>query len=248
MTRIKDMCIDTLLSVRHEMNPQRRTNVFELFGFDFLLDEDCRVWLIECNTNPYLGTPCAYMKQMLPQMMNDLFKICVDPVFAPRTVPDASRENNFELIYKETFDALGPPVNKRRPFHLDLCYPIPTLKPFIGKTNLHLRRIEVKETLIKKEALEDPRYLEHASSGHHIVGETRSRSIWSHPARKSLTRFKKKQTGSGEPSIERQASTGHRRNTLVEVGQALINRRNSHKSFGDKIPELDEEDKDSDLS
>jgi len=181
MPRIKDMCIDTLLSVRNEMNPQRRTNVFELFGFDFLLDEDCRVWLIECNTNPYLGTPCAYMKQMLPQMMNDLFKICVDPVFAPRTVPDATRENNFELIYKENFDALGPPVNKRRSFQLDLCYPIPHLKPFIGKTKPHIRRIEVKESLIKKETLEDPRSLENEISSHNSSKETRSRSIGSHP-------------------------------------------------------------------
>ena len=89
LPRIKDICIDTFLSVRHEMNPNRRQNVFELFGFDFLLDEDFRLWLIECNTNPYLGTPCAFMKEMLPRMMNDLFKIVVDPVFAPRVVPDA---------------------------------------------------------------------------------------------------------------------------------------------------------------
>ena len=66
LPRMMDMCIDTFLSVRHELNPERRPNVFELFGFDFLLDEDFRVWLIECNTNPYLGTPCAYMKEMLP--------------------------------------------------------------------------------------------------------------------------------------------------------------------------------------
>jgi len=129
---MKDIVIDTFLSVRHEMNPNKRTNVFELFGFDFLLDEDCRVWLIECNTNPYLGMPCSYMKEMLPQMLNDLFKIVLDPVFAPRSVPDPSRPNNFDLIYKELTDALGPPVNKRRPFTFDLCYPIPELKPLIG--------------------------------------------------------------------------------------------------------------------
>ncbi len=191
MPRIKDMCIDTFLSVRHEMNPQRRSNVFELFGFDFLLDEDCRVWLIECNTNPYLGTPCAYMKEMLPQMMNDLFKICIDPVFAPRAIPDPTRENNFELIYKDTFDALGPPVNKRRPFNLDLCYPIPALKPFIGKTTLQSRKeITIKETPKRDEKHDEPRVLEHASSQQNMIGETRSKSIGSHPKSKSLARFK----------------------------------------------------------
>lgn len=69
-------------------------------------------------------------------MMNDLFKIVIDPVLAPRVTPDPSRSNNFDLIYKETNDALGPPVNARRSFTLDLCYPIPDLKPFIGKIRI----------------------------------------------------------------------------------------------------------------
>lgn len=45
------------MSVRYKMNPNRRKQCFELFGFDFLVDEDFRSWLIEINTNPYLGTP-----------------------------------------------------------------------------------------------------------------------------------------------------------------------------------------------
>jgi len=35
---------------------------FELFGFDFMIDEDIRVWLIEINSNPYLGMPNNFMK------------------------------------------------------------------------------------------------------------------------------------------------------------------------------------------
>jgi hypothetical protein len=111
MPRMKDIAIDTFLSNRHQMNPNRRKDVFELFGFDFLLDEDFRIWLIECNTNPYLGTPCAFMKDLMPKMMNDIFKLCLDPVFAPKTVPDAGRENDFELIYQEQSEAYGPYVN-----------------------------------------------------------------------------------------------------------------------------------------
>lgn len=57
MPRVKDIMIDSFLSVRKKMNPNNRKNVFELFGFDFLIDEDFRVWLIEINTNPFLGTP-----------------------------------------------------------------------------------------------------------------------------------------------------------------------------------------------
>ena len=66
LPRMRDIAIDTFLSVRHKMNPNKRKDVFELFGFDFLLDEDFRIWLIECNTNPYLGAPCKFMETMLP--------------------------------------------------------------------------------------------------------------------------------------------------------------------------------------
>lgn len=57
-----DLAIDTYLAVRKTINPNKRKNCFELFGFDFLIDEDFRVWLIEVNTNPYLGMPNQYMK------------------------------------------------------------------------------------------------------------------------------------------------------------------------------------------
>jgi len=132
MPRIKDLILDCFLSVRSKMNPNNRKNVFELFGFDFLIDEDFRIWLIEVNTNPFLGCPCPFMKDLVPAMVNDMIKLCVDPVFAPRTVPEEDRENDFELVYREQ-GPHGPAVNVRRPFSLDLVYPIPELRPFIGK-------------------------------------------------------------------------------------------------------------------
>jgi len=48
-----------------------------------LIDEDYRIWLIEINTNPYLGVPNAFIKELLPRMMNELLQIVVDPIFVP---------------------------------------------------------------------------------------------------------------------------------------------------------------------
>ena len=83
------------------MNPNHRTNVFELFGFDFLLDEDFRIWLIEVNYNPFLGTPNDYMRDLVPKMINDMLKIVLDPVIPPQTEYEPDRENDFELIYRD---------------------------------------------------------------------------------------------------------------------------------------------------
>ena len=55
--RIIDLIIDTFASAKAQLTTGPRKNDFELFGFDFLIDEDFRVWLIECNCNPYLGVP-----------------------------------------------------------------------------------------------------------------------------------------------------------------------------------------------
>ena len=59
---MKDLMIDCYLSGKKQMNSGRRKNDFELFGFDFLIDEDFRIWLIEVNDNPYLGVPNAYIR------------------------------------------------------------------------------------------------------------------------------------------------------------------------------------------
>lgn len=66
MPRVKDIMIDSFLSVRRKMNPNNRKHMFELFGFDFVLDEDFRLWLLEINTNPFLGTPNKFMEGLVP--------------------------------------------------------------------------------------------------------------------------------------------------------------------------------------
>ena len=107
------------------MNPNRRRDVFELFGYDFLIDEDFRIWLIEVNTNPYFGVANDYIADLLPKMMDDMFKITVDPIYPPKQVEE--RENDFELVYSEVRG-----INKRRNFSYDLLYPVPALKQTVG--------------------------------------------------------------------------------------------------------------------
>jgi len=128
--RMKDLIIDTLLSIKKSMNPKRRKNCFELFGYDFLIDEDYRTWLLEVNTNPYLGVPNEFIKTMLPEMVDDMLKIVLDPHYPPSN-PDAipDRENKFDLIYCEHHSAYHQgPLNVRSRFSENI-YPVPSIAP-----------------------------------------------------------------------------------------------------------------------
>jgi hypothetical protein len=69
------------MSAKNILNPNKRRNSFELFGFDFMIDEDFRVWLIEVNTNPYIGIHNKTLKHVVSDMFSDMFKIVLDPVY-----------------------------------------------------------------------------------------------------------------------------------------------------------------------
>ena len=63
---MKDIIIDTISAIKADLNPLKRKNCFELLGYDFLMDEDFRLWLLEVNNNPYLGVPNDFIKDLLP--------------------------------------------------------------------------------------------------------------------------------------------------------------------------------------
>lgn len=50
--QMKELIIKSMSAVRKKIDPNRRKHCFELFGYDFILDSDFNVWLIEVNTNP----------------------------------------------------------------------------------------------------------------------------------------------------------------------------------------------------
>jgi hypothetical protein len=49
-----------------------------------MIDEDFRVWLIEVNTNPYIALSNDYLKNLFENLIDEMLKIVVDPVLAPR--------------------------------------------------------------------------------------------------------------------------------------------------------------------
>eukprot|EP01065_Artemidia_motanka_P030313 TRINITY_DN36324_c0_g1_i1.p1 TRINITY_DN36324_c0_g1~~TRINITY_DN36324_c0_g1_i1.p1 ORF type:complete len:640 (+),score=135.62 TRINITY_DN36324_c0_g1_i1:64-1983(+) len=68
---------------------------FQLFGFDFMVDADMKVWLIEVNGSP------ASAEALLDNMMSDLVEIVVEPMFPapPGYSYNHSETNKFERIF-----------------------------------------------------------------------------------------------------------------------------------------------------
>lgn len=81
--KMKNMCAVTLTTVKKKINPNRRKHCFELFGFDFFIDQDFNVFLIEVNTNPCIEESSKLLKILLPRMLDDLFKLTIDQIFLP---------------------------------------------------------------------------------------------------------------------------------------------------------------------
>jgi len=65
------------------MDPNRLENTFEVFGLDFMIDENNKLILIEINTNPDITTCCSLLQRIIPSMIENTLKIAVDPFFPP---------------------------------------------------------------------------------------------------------------------------------------------------------------------
>ena len=76
---------DTFRATYKVVAPTRtlQHHTFEIFGFDFMLDEDFKVYLIEVNTNPCLETPCTLMTKIMTDMVDSGLRIALDPLYPP---------------------------------------------------------------------------------------------------------------------------------------------------------------------
>jgi hypothetical protein len=70
-------------SGKDKINKNGRSHQFEIFGYDFMLDSDFNVFLIEINTNPGLEISSPWIQIVVPRMLDDALRLTVDKVFEP---------------------------------------------------------------------------------------------------------------------------------------------------------------------
>lgn len=81
IVKLKEIVKLTTLSVRKKINKQERNFCFEIFGFDFMLDQRGNPWLIEVNTNPCLEESSPLLEELLPRMLDDAFSLTIDQIY-----------------------------------------------------------------------------------------------------------------------------------------------------------------------
>ncbi len=74
---------DSFRAVHRKIDPKRISNAFEVFGYDFMIDENFKVLMIEANTNPCLEICCPLLARIIPELLDNTFRIAVDPLYQP---------------------------------------------------------------------------------------------------------------------------------------------------------------------
>ena len=107
LPKIKNIVKDTVKSCFQYIDINKRLNSMEIFGYDFMIDRKFAPWLIEINTNPCLELSSKYLATLIPNMLENAFKIAIDTIFPPPIGEflNFSQKNRFELIFHELVDS-----------------------------------------------------------------------------------------------------------------------------------------------
>lgn len=83
MRKIKEVVKITFDSTEAILHSKIRSFNFELFGYDFMIDEDMKLWLIEVNSVPSLGESNRYITRLLSRAIDDMLRLTIDKIFPP---------------------------------------------------------------------------------------------------------------------------------------------------------------------
>ena len=82
-SQIRRIMQDSIRACYNTLDPHKRQHTFEILGYDFMLDDDFKVYLIEANTNPCLETPSPLLQKLISDVLDSGFRIALDPLFPP---------------------------------------------------------------------------------------------------------------------------------------------------------------------
>ena len=73
--RIQSLCLQTLVGAGGDDTIPHQPNAFEVFGFDVILDDDLKAWLIEVNSCPALSRENELDSRVKESLIEDTIRI-----------------------------------------------------------------------------------------------------------------------------------------------------------------------------
>ena len=77
---------------------------FEIFGYDFIIDNEFKPWILEINNNPGLAISSPVIEKIIPRLLDDAFRLTIDKIFNTRYSRECVDENG---KYKSRFKLDG---------------------------------------------------------------------------------------------------------------------------------------------
>ena len=111
--KLKEIISISMRSAKDKINKNGRNYQFEIFGYDFMLDNDFNVYLIEINTNPGLEESSPWIKVIVPRMLDDALRLTVDQIFEPKydfslNYKDEEEINNLKIVENNLKNKIDP--------------------------------------------------------------------------------------------------------------------------------------------
>jgi len=81
LPQMKGLMADTIRAAAGNFNPRKIDHCFEIYGFDYMVDDAYRVWLLEVNANPSLELANPYLSEIIPKMVDEALNIALDKIY-----------------------------------------------------------------------------------------------------------------------------------------------------------------------
>lgn len=72
--KMRQIMLQVIHGIRYKL--QRKVGYFGIYGYDFMIDEDMKVWLIEVNVNPAITTNTEVLAKAIPPVIEEGISKC----------------------------------------------------------------------------------------------------------------------------------------------------------------------------
>ena len=95
--------LQVIHSIRYKI--QRKVGYFGIYGYDFMIDENMKAWLIEINVNPAITTNTDTLIKAIPPAIEEGIQIaieCFEKTKTNKKLLPLTAQKGYTIIFNET--------------------------------------------------------------------------------------------------------------------------------------------------